>query len=70
MADLKSSFMAPSRPQSTSTPQSRGIAPKSIVQGGTTAAQTKQANPSADSGNPLGVGTLGDGRKPFRVSGG
>jgi hypothetical protein len=70
MADLKSSFLAPSRPQTTSTPQSRGLAPKSIVSGSPTAAGSKNANPSADSGNPLGVGSLGDGRKPFKLSGG
>ena len=68
MTTLKDSYLAPSKPQPKSTPQSRDLAPKSIIAG--TAATSRLANPSADSGNPLGVGTLGDGRKPFRLSGG
>ncbi len=69
MAKLSESFLAGTRPQPSASPQSRGLAPKSILNP-ITAAQTKHANPSADSGNPLGVGTLGDGRKPFSVGGG
>ncbi len=69
MAKLSDSFLAGARPQPSSTPQSRGLAPKSI-KSPLTAALTKQANPSADPGNPLGIGTLGDGRKPFALGGG
>ena len=68
MASLNESFLAPQPAQKPSSPQSRDLAPKSILPG--SAATTRQANPSADSGNPLGVGSLGDGRKPYKLSGG
>lgn len=68
MATLKDSFLAPSKPQQTATIQSRTMCPASVIPG--SAATSRQANPGADSGNPLGVGTVGDGRKPFRVGGG
>ena len=68
MASLKESFLVPTPAQTKATPQSRDLCPKSILPG--SAATTRQANPSADKGNPLGVGSLGDGRKPFKLSGG
>lgn len=35
-----------------------------------TAATSKQANPSADPGNPIGVGSIGNSSVPFRLGGG
>ncbi len=69
MAKLSESYLVGPRPQPSSNPQNRGIAPKSM-KGAMSAALTAQANPSSDSGNPLGIGTLGDGRKPYRLGGG
>jgi hypothetical protein len=69
MAKLSESFLVGPRLQTAATPQSRGLNPKSILTP-ITAALTKHANPSADSGNPLGIGTLGDGRKPYKLGGG
>lgn len=64
MARLSESFLAPTPPQKAFTPQSRDLNPQTLLPG--TAATTTQANPSADPGNPLGIGSLGDGRKPWR----
>lgn len=64
MARLNESFLAVPPPQKTFTPQSRDLNPQTLLPG--TAATTKQANPGTDPGNPFGIGTLGDGRKPFR----
>lgn len=64
MANLNESFLVPSKPQTKATPQSRDIAPKSVIPG--TAATGRMANPSVDKGNPLGVGSLGSSTKPFK----
>lgn len=68
MASFNESFLAASKPQTAATVQSRTQCPASVLSP-VTAALAPQANPGSDSGNPLGVGTVGDGRKPFRVGG-
>lgn len=68
MATLKDSYLAGPKPQPTATIQTRTQCPQSVVPG--SAATSRQANPAADPGNPLGVGTVGDGRKPFKLGGG
>lgn len=67
MASLKESFLVPSPPQKAATPQSRDLSPQSIKPSVLT---TRQVNPSADKGNPLCVGSLGNGSKPFKLGGG
>lgn len=61
------------RPQPSATPQSKDIAPASVIPGSGgngTAAGGRNANPGPDKGNPLGVGSLGNSQKPFRLGGG
>lgn len=67
MASLNESFLAPQPAQKASTPQSRDLAPKSIKPSVLT---TRQVNPSADRGNPLGVGSLGNSTKPYKLGAG
>ncbi len=68
MSKLSDSFLVGPRPQPRATPQSRGLAPQSIIPGPTgTSVDSKNANPGPDKGNPLGVGSLGNGTKPFRL---
>ena len=73
---LKDSFLVSAPAQPRATPQSKDIAPASVVTGGSnggangTAAGASHSNPAADKGNPLGVGTLGNSARPFRLGGG
>ncbi len=67
----KDSFLVSTPAQPRATPQSKDICPKSVVPGAAgTAMDSKNANPGPDKGNPLGVGSLGNGAKPFRLGGG
>lgn len=71
MTKLSDSFLTGPRAQPRATPQSRELCPESIVPGPTgTSIDSKNANPGPDKGNPIGVGSLGNGQKPFRLGGG
>lgn len=43
--------------------------PKSVTPGGRTASETSANTPSKDAGNPIGVGSLANSSKPFKLNG-
>lgn len=68
MASPQSAYTGvPSSPQQAATVQSRTMCPASVIPG--TAADSTQANPAVDSGNPIGTKTQGAAKNMFRVGG-